>query len=75
MYVQNNSKIVVHEGARNNLPDQDSHNAALAIQKLASGLTSNDILIVLISGTCTNYLCVIWPGPVEYYMFFVPVLR
>lgn len=48
------SKIIVHEGARNNLPDSDAHKAAMAIQKLVGNLTVNDILIVLISGNVLN---------------------
>ncbi|XP_074139526.1 glycerate kinase isoform X3 [Sminthopsis crassicaudata] len=42
--------IQVFEGAKNNLPDRDSLQAAVAIQDMAEGLTADDLLLVLISG-------------------------
>ena len=50
MCVPSSSKIEVFEGARNNLPDADSHHAAMAVLDLTKGLHDTDILIVLISG-------------------------
>ncbi|XP_069141822.1 glycerate kinase-like isoform X2 [Argopecten irradians] len=44
------SKITVYEGARNNLPDTDAHDAAKAIWDLVKDSTQNDILLVLVSG-------------------------
>ncbi|XP_058844281.1 glycerate kinase isoform X2 [Acipenser ruthenus] len=44
------SRITVLEGARHNLPDRDAMEAASAIRELASGLTEQDLLLVLISG-------------------------
>lgn len=44
------SRITVLEGARHNLPDRDAMEAATAIRELASGLTEQDLLLVLISG-------------------------
>ena len=38
------------EGARNNLPDEDAHRAALAILDLVKDLTQDDLLIILIAG-------------------------
>lgn len=42
--------IEVIEGAKDNLPDEQSMVAAKKIKELVSSLTSNDILLVLISG-------------------------
>ncbi|XP_042582267.1 glycerate kinase [Cyprinus carpio] len=50
MLLANNSRIIVMEGARNNLPDTDAQKSAECIQELASGLTEKDLLLVLISG-------------------------
>ncbi|KAK1158657.1 glycerate kinase-like [Acipenser oxyrinchus oxyrinchus] len=44
------SRITVLEGARHNLPDREAMEAASAIRELASGLTEQDLLLVLISG-------------------------
>ena len=50
------SKIKVYEGALSNLPDEDSHKAALSIYNEAKQLKDNDIALVLISGKNTNFL-------------------
>ena len=52
--VQDTARMQVFEGAKNNLPDDDAHMAAQAIEKLASNIGRNDILFVLISGTQTS---------------------
>ncbi|XP_033746690.1 glycerate kinase-like [Pecten maximus] len=44
------SKITVYEGAKNNLPDKEAHQAAMAIWDLVKDSTKNDILLVLVSG-------------------------
>ena len=44
------SRIKVMEGAKHNLPDGDAQNAAECIKQLASELTEQDLLLVLISG-------------------------
>ena len=48
--VKESSKIQVYEGAENNLPDENAHTAAMAIEHLVQNLGEDDILIVLISG-------------------------
>lgn len=50
LLLKENSRIKVMEGAKHNLPDSDAHNAAEGIKQLASELTENDLLLVLISG-------------------------
>ncbi|XP_066470033.1 glycerate kinase isoform X2 [Tiliqua scincoides] len=50
MLLKPQSRIQVMEGARYNLPDTDAMKAASAIQDLAGGLKTEDLLLVLISG-------------------------
>ncbi|KAK0135881.1 Glycerate kinase [Merluccius polli] len=50
MLLKDNSRIKVMEGAKHNLPDGDAQNAAECIKQLASELTEQDLLLVLISG-------------------------
>ncbi|KAK6176723.1 hypothetical protein SNE40_014966 [Patella caerulea] len=50
MILTSDTKINVLEGAKNNLPDDNSHQSAKAIHQLVSSLTAKDILLVLISG-------------------------
>lgn len=54
--LKENSRIRVLEGAKNNLPDADALKAAEEIKTLASGLTEDDVLLVLISGKNTCIL-------------------
>lgn len=50
MLLKDGSRITVMEGAKHNLPDADAQKAAECIKQLASALTENDLLLVLISG-------------------------
>nr|XP_018897080.1 PREDICTED: glycerate kinase isoform X1 [Bemisia tabaci] len=50
LYLKDNSKFSVFEGAVNNLPDQRALEAANSISKLVTDLREDDVLLVLISG-------------------------
>ncbi|XP_019957229.2 glycerate kinase [Paralichthys olivaceus] len=50
LLLKENSCIKVMEGAKHNLPDTDAQRAAEGIKQLASELTEEDLLLVLISG-------------------------
>ncbi|XP_029357192.1 glycerate kinase [Echeneis naucrates] len=50
LLLKENSCIKVMEGAKHNLPDSDAQKAAEVIKQLASELTEEDLLLVLISG-------------------------
>ncbi|XP_066284880.1 glycerate kinase-like [Branchiostoma lanceolatum] len=54
------SKVVLMEGAADNLPDEAAHTAAQRISDHVSSLTAGDLLIVLISGGGSALL----PAPV-----------
>lgn len=51
MLLKPHSKIQVIEGAKNNLPDPEALKGAVAIRELVEGLTVDDLLLVLISGS------------------------
>uniref|UniRef100_A0A1A8PK58 Glycerate kinase n=2 Tax=Nothobranchius pienaari TaxID=704102 RepID=A0A1A8PK58_9TELE len=50
LLLKENSRIKVMEGAKHNLPDDAAQRAAEGIKRLASELTEDDLLLVLISG-------------------------
>ncbi|XP_054831255.1 glycerate kinase isoform X2 [Eublepharis macularius] len=60
MLLKPQSRIQVMEGAKHNLPDRESLNAANAIWEMAEGLMAEDLLLVLISGGGSALL----PAPV-----------
>lgn len=43
-------KFQIYEGARNNIPDEESLLATNQIKQMVSGLVQNDVLFILISG-------------------------
>lgn len=51
----------IFHGAKNNIPDENSHQAAQDILELAKSLTVNDIMLVLISGGGSALLT--YPSP------------
>lgn len=55
MWPAPSSRITLIEGARNNIPDENSLRAAQQISELAESLTEDHILLVLISGENTWY--------------------
>lgn len=61
LLLKEDSQIKVMEGAKHNLPDGDSRRAAEGIKQLASELTENDLLLVLISGGGSALL----PAPIS----------
>ena len=42
--------LILNEGAKNNIPDSSSLKASEMISETVSGLTSNDLVIVLVTG-------------------------
>lgn len=48
--IPDNPRILLCEGAANNLPDNDAYQTTLKIQQLVTSLQKTDILFVLISG-------------------------
>ncbi|XP_010900155.2 glycerate kinase [Esox lucius] len=60
MLLKEGSRIKVMEGAKHNLSDSEAQRAAECIKDLASTLTENDLLLVLISGGGSALL----PAPV-----------
>ena len=47
------SRIRVHEGAANNMPDEHAHRAAMDIYKMVNSLGEEDLCLTLISGNQT----------------------
>ena len=60
MLLSENSKIMVREGARNNLPDRAAMDNAFEIEKCVLSLKADDLLVVLVSGGGSALL----PSPV-----------
>ena len=50
------NKVSVLEGARNNLPDEDSENATRSILEMVGGLGPRDVVITIISGGGSSLL-------------------
>ena len=51
-----NSKVRIIEGGVNNLPDDNSHRAAMDIYDLLQSLTEDDLVLALVSGMlCSNF--------------------
>ncbi|KAK5609408.1 hypothetical protein CRENBAI_009564 [Crenichthys baileyi] len=50
LLLKKDSRVKVMEGAKHNLPDEDSQKAAEEIKQLTSELSEKDLLLVLISG-------------------------
>lgn len=60
MLLSSSSRIIVMEGAKHNLPDQEAQKSADKIRELASTLTEQDLLLILVSGGGSALL----PAPV-----------